>query len=352
MKDYYQILGVAKGASEEDIKKAFRKLAHQYHPDKKTGDEAKFKEVSEAYAVLSDKKKRAEYDAYGRTFSGAGGQQGFGGFDFSGFQGFEGFEGMDFSDVFGDLFGGMRGRQMKRGRDISIDIELAFRDSVFGIERRVLITKQGICETCAGTGGKPGTETTTCTVCSGRGVIQETRNSILGTFTSQRECPQCHGRGTVPKEKCKDCNGLGVRKQEEEIQIKIPPGVQHGEMIRMPGRGEAIAGGTPGDLYIKLHVVADPLFSREGNNLTMTLTVKLSDALLGAQYSVQTLDGKEPVKIPAGTSHGDILRIRNKGIPVLGGTRGDLLLRVAIPMPKKLSRVAKKAIEDLQKEGL
>lgn len=351
-KDYYAVLGVNKSASDEEIKKAFRKLALQYHPDKPTGDEAKFKEVSEAYAVLSDKKKRAEYDAYGRTFAGNGGAggnagQGFGGFDFSQFEGFQDF---DLGDIFGDIFGGGRTRE-KRGRDISIDIELSFRDSVFGAERRVLITKQAVCDVCSGTGGKPGTETIQCTVCGGNGRINETRQSILGSFTSVRECPTCHGRGTIPKEKCKACAGLGVKKQEEEIKVNIPAGVQHGEMIRMPGRGEAVPNGTPGDLYVKLHVRADPTFSREGNNLSMSLSVKLSDALVGAEYKIETLDGTVPVTIPAGTNHGDVLRVKGKGIPQQG-SRGDLLVRITVPLPKKLSRDAKKLIEELRKEGL
>ncbi|HET8580969.1 MAG TPA: molecular chaperone DnaJ [Candidatus Paceibacterota bacterium] len=355
MKDYYQILGVAKNASEEEIKKAFRKLAHQYHPDKQGGDEAKFKEASEAYAVLSDKKKRAEYDAYGRTFSGSGsaGANPFGaGFDFSGFEGFQqGFEGMDFGDIFSDLFGGGRGQRQKRGRDISIDIELPFRDAIFGTERRVLITKQAVCSTCKGSGAAPGSETVTCSLCTGSGTIKETRQSILGSFTSVRECPECYGRGTVPEVKCRDCGGVGVRREEQEIRVQIPAGIQNGEMIRQPQQGEAVPGGASGDLYIKIHVQPDRTFTREGNNLAMTLSVKLTDALLGATYAVETLDGTEQVKIPAGVSHGDVLRIKGKGVPAATG-RGDLMLRIAVPLPKKLSRKAKQAIEELREQGL
>jgi len=350
-KDYYALLGVAKTASEEEIKKAFRKLAMQYHPDKPTGNEAKFKEVSEAYAVLSDKKKRTEYDAYGRTFAGGGASgagAGFGGFDFSQF---EGFQDLDLGDIFGDIFGGGR-RGPSRGRDISIDIELSFKESVFGAERRMLITKQAVCDVCSGSGAKPGTETSTCVTCSGNGRINETRQSILGSFTSVRECPTCHGRGTVPKEKCKACSGVGVKKQEEEIKVVVPSGVQHGEMIRMPGRGEAIANGAAGDLYVKLHIRPDNTFAREGNNLAMTLSVKLTDALVGTEHVVATLDGDVKVAIPAGTQHGDVLRVKNKGIPQQGGSRGDLLVRVSVPLPKKLSKTAKKLIEDLRKEGL
>lgn len=356
MKDYYQTLGVPKGASEDEIKKAFRKLAQQYHPDKKGGDEAKFKEVSEAYSTLSDKKKRAQYDTYGNAFAGGAGPQSgpdFGGFDFSGFQGFsQGFDGMDLGDIFGDIFGGAaRGSSSKRGRDISIDIELSFKDAVFGTERHILITKQAVCTECSGTGGKKGTATESCTTCSGSGTIREMRNTILGSFTTQRECPHCNGTGSVPKEKCKGCSGAGVRKQEEEIKIAIPSGIENGEMIRMPGRGEAIRSGQAGDLYVKVHVQPHPKFVREGNNLIMELPVKLSDAILGATYSIETLEGAEDVAIPTGTNHGDVIRIKNRGVPSRSG-RGDLLLRTTVPLPKKLSRAGKKLIEELRSEGL
>jgi molecular chaperone DnaJ len=355
MKDYYQILGIAKSASDDEIKKAFRKLAHQYHPDKKGGDENKFKEASEAYAVLSDKKKRAEYDTYGRTFTGSGGggagQGGFG-FDASQFQGFEGFEGFDFGDIFGDFFGGGRSAASKRGRDISIDIELTFKDAVFGVERRVLVTKTALCTACHGSGALNGTEMESCATCNGNGTIRETRRSILGSFTSQRECTVCHGKGKVPKEKCRDCNGRGVGKREEEIKIQIPAGMDNGEMIRMPGKGEAVAGGAPGDLYIKVHVRPDVKFTREGTNIVSTLSVKLSDAILGATYTVPTVDGEIEVKVPPGVRHGETLRARGKGIPLQSGGRGDFLMKVAIPMPTKLSKSAKALVEKLREEGV
>lgn len=356
MKDYYQTLGVPRGASEDEIKKAFRTLAQQYHPDKKGGDEAKFKEVSEAYATLSDKKKRAQYDTYGSGFGGAAGPQGapdFGGFDFGGFQGFsQGFDGMDLGDIFGDIFGGAaRGRGAKRGRDISIDIELSFKDAVFGTERHILISKQGLCSDCEGTGGKKGTATETCSMCNGSGTIRETRNTILGSFTAQRECPTCMGMGTIPKEKCKACGGAGVRKGEDDIRIAVPAGIENGEMIRMPGRGEAMRGGTAGDLYIKVHVQPHEKITREGSALIKELPVKLSDALLGATYDVATLEGTEKVAIPSGTNHGDVIRIKGRGVPTRA-VRGDLLLRVTIALPKKLSRAEKKLIEALRSEGL
>lgn len=359
MKNYYDILGVAKTASEEDIKKAFRKLAHKYHPDKKGGDEAKFKEVSEAYSVLSDKKKRAEYDTYGKTFAGGGpqgGAGGFGGFDFSGFQGAQGFGNgqafeFDLGDIFGDFFGGT-GRGARRGRDISIDIELSFRESVFGTERRVLVSKMGVCTTCAGNGAKPGSKMITCSTCNGKGEIREARNTFFGTFSSTRVCPKCFGRGEVPETACPTCHGEGIVKAQEEVHVVVPAGVEDGEMIRMPGRGEAAVGATPGDLYVKLHVKADTRFTREGANLLTTLPVKLSDALLGGEYRIATLDGDEKLAIPVGVQHGEVLKVRGKGIPYGRGSRGDLLVRVEIEFPKKLSRSAKHLIEQLRKEGL
>ncbi|MDP3646063.1 MAG: molecular chaperone DnaJ [bacterium] len=361
MKDYYEILGLQKTASEEEIKSAFRKLAHKHHPDKKGGDEKKFKEASEAYAVLSDKKKRAEYDTYGKTFAGGGGPgQGFGDFDFSNFsagggpsfggQRFDGIE-FDLGDIFGEFFGGQgRGRQ-KRGRDVSIDIELSFKESIFGAERRVLLTKTGTCTACDGSGAKRGTKMATCTSCNGKGEIQETRSTFFGTFASARVCPKCHGRGQVPETPCEICRGAGVAKREEEIKIMVPAGVSDGEMIRMPARGEGVPGGGAGDLYVKLHVTADKTFTREGNHLITALPIKLTDALLGGHYRINTLDGEQTIDVPAGVIHGEVVRISGKGVPH-GRSRGDLLVRIDIEFPKKLSKSARELIEKLRSEGL
>ncbi len=359
MKDYYEILGVPKGASEDDIKKAFRKLAQKHHPDKKGGDEAKFKEASEAYAVLSDKKKRAEYDAYGKTFAGhstGSGQGGpFGGFDFSNFTNGGGqgqqFE-FDLGDIFGDIFGGGSAQQQARGRDVSIDIELSFRESVFGTERRVLVSKIGLCDTCNGSGAKPGTKMTQCKTCNGKGEIRETRNTFFGQFTSARVCSTCNGRGEVPETPCPTCQGRGVMKKQEEIHIQVPSGVQDGEMIRMTGRGEVVQAGGAGDLYVKLHVKKDPAFSREGNNLLTNLSIKLTDALLGGQYTIRSLDGDEKINVSPGVAHGEIIRVRGKGVPTARSGRGDLLVRIDIEFPKKLSRSARDLIEKLRSEGL
>lgn len=351
-KDYYSILGIEKGASKDEIKKAFRKLAAKYHPDKKTGDESKFKEISEAYAVLGDDKKRAEYDAYGQSFAGAGGGQ-YGGFSGQGGFNTAGFD-FDINDIFESFGfgGGFGGRREQRGRDISVDIELSFKDAIFGVKRSLLITKNNTCSECSGTGAKPGTDMHKCATCNGQGKIRETRQSIMGNFTTVRECSTCNGRGEVPKEKCGTCAGNGVVRSESEITIDIPAGVENGEMIRMTGQGEAIPNGTPGDLYIKLHVKADPNIKREGNNLIKNLPVKLTDALLGSTYKVDTLDGTVEIKIPAGVKHNEMLRIKGKGVPTGNNRRGDFMVRVHIETPSKLSRKAKKLVEELREEGI
>lgn len=356
-KDYYAILGVDKKASKDDIKKAFRTLAHKYHPDKKGGDAAKFKEASEAYAVLSDDQKRAQYDQFGSAgpgFGGAGGfnAQDFGGFDFSQFTNAGGgFTGFDFGDVFSEFFGG-GGSRPARGRDISIDIELSFSESVFGAERKVLLTKASTCSTCKGTGGKPGTETMTCGTCNGKGKIHEQRRSLFGSFQTTRTCDSCRGTGKIPKDKCTECRGVGITRKEEEIRVVVPSGIETGEMIRMSGIGEAIPGGSSGDLYVKVHVRRDPRWRKEGYNLATDLKIKLSDALLGADYKLQTLDGEITLKIPAGITFGEILRVRGKGVPNDRRGRGDLMVHIQIELPGKLSKSARATIEELRKEGI
>ena len=368
-KDYYNVLGVDKRATPDDIKKAFRKLAHKYHPDKGGTDEAKFKEITEAYSVLSDDKKRREYDTYGQAFAGGGGpstssgQAGnpFGGFDFSGFQQGFGNGGVefDFGDIFGDIFSGRGGRQQTpRGRDISIDLEISFKDAVFGTSRNVLISKVSKCNLCQGSGAKPGTTLDTCAACNGSGRVHEARHSILGQFTSVRACTVCDGTGKIPKEKCPECKGHGTLRRQEEIKINIPAGIDNGEMIRMTGQGEAIKTGVAGDLYVKVHVKPHTTFRRDGSNLIMNLPVKLTDSLLGTTVSIETLEGKTlEVKIPPMKRAEELLRVRGRGIPVdhargLPAQAGDLIIRLEVALPHKLSSKARKSLEDLKSEGL
>lgn len=359
-KDYYEVLGVTKAASKDDIKKAFHKLAHKYHPDKKEGDADKFKEVSEAYSILSDDKKRAEYDSYGRVFGGgaganAGGFGGFnaGGFDFSQFQDAFSQGGFDMGDLFSDFFsGGASPTRTRRGRDISIDLELSFRDSIFGVKRTVLLAKTSLCDSCQGSGAVMGSEMATCAHCNGAGKVHETTNSFFGTVTMVAPCRHCKGTGKVPKEKCPTCRGEGVYKKQDEIEITVPAGIEGGEMIRLAGMGEAISGGAPGDLYVKVHVSPDPRFKKDGPNIVTELSVKLSDALLGATYKIETLEGGESLDIPAGIKHGETLQIKGKGVPNNRGKRGDLYVRIKINLPSKLSRSAKGLVEKLREEGI
>lgn len=359
-RDYYELLGVSKGASKEEIKKAFHKLAHKFHPDKKEGDADKFKEVSEAYSILSDDKKRAEYDSYGRVFGGGAGPGGFSaqggpasGWDFSQFQDAFAQGGFDMGDIFSDFFGAQEGAtRTRRGRDISIDLEISFRDSVFGIKRQVLLAKTGVCDSCQGSGAVMGTEMLQCKHCNGAGKVHETTNSFFGTITMVQPCRYCKGRGKVPKEKCPTCRGEGVYKKQEEIEIAVPAGINGGEMIRLNGQGEAVAGGAPGDLYVKVHVQPDARFKKDGPNLITEISVKLSDALLGANYKIETLEGSEVLDVPQGVTHGETLVIKGKGVPSARGKRGDLLVKIKITLPNKLSRSARGLIEKLREEGI
>ncbi|MDB5260307.1 MAG: chaperone protein DnaJ, molecular chaperone DnaJ [Candidatus Nomurabacteria bacterium] len=358
-KNYYDVLGIDKSASKEDIKKAFYKLASKYHPDKKGGDEAKFKEINEAYQILSDEKKRKEYDTYGQTFNGAGPQGGggfggFGGFNASDFGNME-FDFGDLGDIFGDMFGGGFGAQrQKRGRDISLEIDVTFTEAIFGTERNVLISKVSTCKVCTGTGAKPGSKKITCTICNGQGKVHDVKKTIMGNFQTVRTCEVCHGSGQVPEEKCNECRGNGVVNAREEINITVPAGISNGEMIRMSQMGEAVPGGTPGDLYVKINVQSHKIWKREGNDLVTTHEIKLTDALLGVKHSVEGLDGKIDIEVPAGVQSGEILRVRGRGVPHVHekNKRGDVLVKLTIAMPKKLSKKAMSYIEGLQQEGL
>jgi molecular chaperone DnaJ len=366
-RDFYEILGVTKGASDDEIKKAYRKLAHQHHPDKKGGDEAKFKEINEAYQVLSDKSKRAQYDQFGQTFNQGGfsdgGQPGggFGGFDFGGFsrQGGTGgfnfeFGGEDLGDIFSDIFGGgfsggSRRTRKKAGRDIQVDAEISFSEMVRGAKRKINLYKSAVCQHCEGTGGEPGVKQETCPTCKGSGQVRQTVSSFFGTFTQAGVCPQCQGSGKIFKVSCRECGGDGKVKREEEIEINIPAGIQDGQTISIEGGGEAgERGARPGNLFINVHILPHEKFKREGENIISDEKITFSQAVLGDKIDVETIDGPMRMKIPSGTQSGEVFRIRDKGVPHLGKRgQGDQLVKIIVDIPKHLSREQKRLIEEL-----
>ncbi|MEK7068429.1 MAG: J domain-containing protein [Patescibacteria group bacterium] len=235
---------------------------------------------------------------------------------------------------------------------MSIDLEVSFKESVFGTKRTVLLAKTAVCDACQGSGATMGTEMVTCDHCNGAGKVHESQNSFFGTITMVQPCKKCRGMGKIPKEKCVVCRGEGIYKKQEEIEIAVPAGIDGGEMMRLSGKGEAVSGGLSGDLYVKIHVVPDPRFKKDGPNLATELTIKLSDALLGATYKIATLEGEESLDIPAGVSHGETLKIKGKGVPVARTKRGDLFVKVKIQLPQKLSRSAKGLVEKLKEEGI
>lgn len=365
-KDYYAILGVSKDASEEDIKRSYRKLAHEFHPDKHHAKskedratlEAKFKELNEAYQVLGSPDKRKQYDTFGSAGPNMGGGFNPEGFDFSGFQGFDpsqfGNFSVDMGDIFGDFFGfGGKGGGQKRGRDISIDIDLTLADTLRDAERRVLLRKATTCSSCAGSGAEKGSNTPTCETCSGSGTIRETKRTFLGTIAQLAECTRCHGRGTIPERQCKTCKGKGIETRSEEIPMRIPAGIRDGEVVRLTGQGEAIAHGTSGDLYVKVHVRSDKTYQRVQDHLHMVETIPLSLALTGGTRTVTTLDETITVTIPAGSLHKDVIRVHGKGFPIRehAGKRGDLLLELSITMPKKSNKAIANIADALMREG-
>ena len=369
--NYYETLGVSKGASDEEIKKAYRKLAHQYHPDKTGGDEAKFKEINEAYQVLSDETKRQQYDQFGQTFNQAGGGQGFGGFDFSGFsgggQGFDfsqftkggqgfsfDFGGEDLGDIFSGVFGGGGERRKKRGRDIQVDLEITFEEMVKGATREVNLYKTVVCSRCSGKGGEPGTGKKTCPECKGAGQIRKVRRSFLGNFEQASVCSKCQGEGQIFEKKCTKCGGDGRVKEDNRIAIKIPAGIQDGQAISLRGQGEAgEKGASSGDLYASIHVQKHPKFSRKNLDITSTEYIPFSMAVMGGKTDVETIDGNLTLKIPAGTQSGEIFRIKEKGVPELNGRGiGNHLIKIVVRTPKNLSRRQKELVEELQKEGI
>ena len=367
-KDYYKILGVSKSASEEEIRKSFHKLAHQYHPDK-GGDEKKFKEINEAYQVLSNKEKRSQYDQFGQTFEGAQ-AQGFGGFgrnwDFSSMWGGgpnqEGvdFEFEDLGDIFDQFFGGgfrggTRRRERKTGKDIEVELEISLEDILKNQEKEIVIEKLAKCERCQGSGAEPGSKAKECMTCGGTGEVQQMQRTIFGSFTRTIVCPVCKGEGNIPEKICNVCKGEGRIKTEDKIKIFIPAGVDSNQVIKVEGRGEAgKRGGKPGDLYVKIFIKKHHVFERKGDDLYQKVPISITQATLGDEVEIPTLEGKNILlKVQAGTESGKLLRISGKGIPHFSGYgRGNLYVELTLKTPKKLTKEQKELLERLKEEGI
>lgn len=348
MKDYYEILGVAKDATREEIKKAYKKLAKKYHPDLNKDDaeaDAKFKEVNEAAAILGNEEKRRQYDSVGHNAYTQGQRQGggAGGFDYSGFG-----EGMDFDDIFESFFGGFGGRRRRRGDDLRYDITISLREAAKGVSRTIHVRKENMCSTCAGKGG---TETTQCSTCHGQGRVRQTRSTPFGYFQTTGACPHCEGRGYQITETCTKCDGRGTVLETKELKVDIPAGVDAGTRLRMTGEGEAIPHGTSGDLYVFIDVTPDEDFVREGDDVHLEVPISFFQATMGAEITVPTLDGKAKLKIPAGTQSGTNFRLRGKGMQHLhrSGT-GDQIVTVQVVTPKKLNKKQEALLQELAEE--
>jgi molecular chaperone DnaJ len=341
----YEALGVPKNASAADLKKAYRKLVQQYHPDKNPGDaesEKRFKEIQHAYDVLSDPEKRKQYDTFGSR-NGRGGP-GPTTFDFGEF---------DLGDIFGGLFGGGRGRggqqqqRGQRGADVEVEVRISFEDSLKGLQTTVPVTLELACHTCHGTGAAPGTAPKRCPQCEGTGVVA----SSQGLFALQQPCPNCRGSGSVVETPCPTCSGSGRERRTKRYTVRIPAGVKDGTKIKLKGKGEAGFGGAPaGDLYVVTRVEASKLYERRGDDLVLEVPVTFDEAALGAEVEIPTPDGRVSLKVPAGSNDGKLLRVKGRGAPKLKGDgRGDLLARLRVQVPAKLSKAEREALEDLRK---
>ncbi len=344
-RDYYEVLGVDKGTSDAELKKAYRRVAMKYHPDRNPDDakaEEKFKEASEAYEVLSDSQKRAAYDQYGHEgLEGAAGMGGAGGFGGGGFSDI-------FGDVFGDIFGGAAGRRggPARGADLRYNLELGLEEAVKGKAVKIKVPTLVSCGTCNGSGAKPGTSPTTCTTCGGHGQVRMQQ----GFFSVQQTCPTCRGTGSIISDPCSACHGQGRVEETKTLSVKVPPGVDTGDRIRLAGEGEAGAeGGPAGDLYVQVHVREHEFFQRDGKNLYCEVPISIFEACLGGEIEVPTLDGRVKLRVPAETQTGKLFRLRGKGVSsVRGGTTGDLMCRVVLETPVNLSKDQKDLLEKLR----
>lgn len=361
-KDYYEILGVPRDASEEEIKKQYRKLALKYHPDKAPESkrkeyEERFKEISQAYRVLSDKEKRAQYDQYGRTFEDAPFSQGFSQQDFRSFYDVFGgrdiFEDLGFGKIFEEMFGfrpkGGAKKTTEYGQDIVIDLEIDLEDAFRGIKKEIGLHKMVVCPECQGKGGF---SIKRCPTCQGSGYEQIRSQSFFGIFIQQKPCSKCHGRGEIPEKICSKCKGEGRVRGDRKIKVTVPAGIEDGQVLRLDGQGEtALYGGQAGDLFINIHIRPHRDFERRGDNLYYNLVINFTQAALGDKIKIPTLDGSVKLRIPAGIQPGEMLRLRSKGMPRLYGRgRGDLIVKVQVSVPKKLSRRQRELIKELVKK--
>jgi len=352
-RDYYEVLGIKKDASADEIKKAYRKAAVKFHPDKEGGDETKFKEASEAYEVLKDSQKRQRYDQFGHAGVGGSGSGGgaAGGNPFGGFNGQN--VNFDFGGGFGDIFsqffgGGAGGSQApQRGRDVEVSLQLTFEEAIFGVEEKIALDMDDECSHCHGTTVEPGYEMKTCPTCKGAGQVGRVMNTIFGQIQQNVTCETCGGRGKVPEKVCTVCHGKGTERRKRTITLKVPAGIDDGATIRLTGSGEAIGNGQKGDLYVHIRVKAHKHFTREGDIILSETHVGMVEAALGTEIDVDTVDGKVRMKVPAGTQSGTDFKLSNHGVPHLNrNTRGSHIVSVIVDTPTKLSKKQKQLLED------
>lgn len=353
-RDYYEVLGIGKSASDDEIKKAFRKAAVQYHPDKEGGDEEKFKEINEAYEVLKDKQKRQRYDQFGHAGVGGASGNGYGGGNPFGGQGQN--VHFDFGDGgFGDLFssffgGGGASRGPERGRDVEVSLDLSFEEAIFGTDKKIGLSLEDTCAHCKGSGAEPGYDLKTCPTCQGSGQQARVMNTIFGPIQQAVVCSTCHGRGRVPEKNCSVCGGNGTARRKQDMVVKVPAGVDDGATIRLRERGEATQDGPKGDLYVHLRVKPHKKFTREGDLILSEEHIGIVEASLGTEIDVETVDGTVRMKIPAGTQSGTDFKLSNHGVPHLKGNgRGAHIVSVVVDTPTKLNKKQKELLEDFWK---